>query len=153
MVVLLVISCKNQSSDLMTIPPIEISIPADLKGNIEIESFIEKTEVQINCLATLSQELILQYRKILDDKTMINGLMTDVKKVTTRARINAAFVNLSEIYNEIDFQSSVMENQLNSEQKKAFRMITIQLKNKIDEIMISYKSFEKEFESGKIIIY
>lgn len=91
MVVLLVISCKNQSSDLMTIPPIEISIPADLKGNIEIESFIEKTEVQINCLATLSQELILQYRKILDDKTMINGLMTDVKKVTTRARINAAF--------------------------------------------------------------
>jgi hypothetical protein len=46
-----------------------------------------------------------------------------------------------------------LANPLNWEQKKALELITNQFKNKIDELMIYYKSFEKENKKGKVIIY
>jgi len=54
---------------------------------------------------------------------------------------------------EIDLQSLELANPLNWEQKKALELITNQLKNKINELMIYYKSFEKENKKGKVIIY
>lgn len=144
-----IISCHDSTNDDQVLSPFKIIIPAELKQISEIEKLVTKTETQINHLTEETKFLISEYRHISGCKTKEDNLMMDIKKVTIRGRINTGFENLSEIYNKIDFQTSELANPLNTEQKKALELITNQLKNRIDELMIYYKSFDKENKKRK----
>jgi hypothetical protein len=146
-------SCDSESIFEKNITSEKVTIPETLKGITEIETFLNQTTSQINQLAIETQQLITEYNNLSDSKNKKTGLMADVKKVTIRGRINAAFENLSEIYHEIDLQTSEMANLLNNEQKETLKVTTKQLKNKIDELMIYCKSYENEGNSGKIIFF
>lgn len=131
----------------------KILIPDILKESKDIEAFVTKTELQINHLTVQSQQLIEEYRSLSDKSDKNNGLMTDVKKVTIKGRINTVFADLSEIYSKIDSQFSEFENLLNTEQKSACKSVSNQLKNRIDEVMISFNPVEEASKKGKIIIF
>lgn len=130
-----------------------ILIPYILKDMKDIQAFVTETESQINRLTIQSQHLNEEYRSISDKSNKRNGLMSDVKKVTIRGRINAVFSDLSEIYSKIDSQASYFEIQLSAEQKLAFKSVTNQLKDKIDVVMISLNPVDEESKKGKIIIF
>ena len=130
-----------------------ITIPDILKNSKDIEALVTKTESQINHLAVQSQQLIEEYRSLSDNSNKKNGLMTDVKKVTLKGRINGVFADLSEIYSKIDLQFSEFENLLNTEQKLACKSVSNQLKNRIDDVMIRFNPVEEESKKGKIIIF
>jgi len=150
---ILIISCNDSTNHEQVFSPFKISTPNELKQFSEIEKFFIETDLRINHVSEQTEILISEYRQISCIKTKENNLMEEVKRVTISGRINAAFENLSEIYAEIDLQKSEFTNPLNWEQKKALELITNQLKNKIDELMIYYKSFEKENKKGKFIFY
>ncbi len=128
-------------------------IPETLKGNTEVETYLNQTSSKINQLAIETQQLITEYNNLSDSKNKKNDLMADVKKVTIRGKINASFKNLSEIYNEINLQKSALANSLNTEQKETLKVTTNQLKTKIDTLMIYCKSYENEGKSGEIIFF
>lgn len=151
--VLFFISCNTETRFEKDLSSQKVAIPDTLKDLKEIEAFVNQTESEINYLSVQTQQLIEEYRILQDKSNKENSLMADVKRVAIKSRINAAFADLSEIYSEIDLQKADLENQLNAEQKLAFNLISNQLKEKIDEVMISFKSFEKESESAKIIFY
>lgn len=153
MTVLIFFSCNTDNKFEKDIASQKGLIPDTLKGLKEIEAFVTQAESEINYLSVQTQQLIEEYRILPDKSNKKNSLMADIKRVTIKGRINAVFADLSEIYSEIDLQKADLENQLNAEQKLAFNSITNHLKHKIDEVMINFKSFEKENESAKIIFY
>ena len=153
MTVLLFFSCNTENRFENDISPPKILIPDTLKGLKKIEAFVNETESEINYLSAQTQYLIEEYRIIPDKNNKKNSLMVDVKRVTINGRICATFTDLSEIYCEIDLQETDLENQLNAEQKLSLNLVSNQLKEKIEEVIINLKSFEKQSESGKIIFY
>ena len=153
MAVLAIFSCNSESITEENLPEKKIFIPEILKGKTEIEFFVKSTETEVNRLSIQKQQLTSEYKSLSSESNRKNVLMADIKKVTINGRINNAFTKLSEIYNEIDLQSSAFESNLNDEQKKALRVITGELKKKIENTMIEYKLIEKKQKSGKIIFY
>jgi hypothetical protein len=142
--ILFIISCNDSTIDEQVLSPLKITIPTELKQISEIEKFVTKTESQINHLSEETKILIAEYRQISNNKTKKDNLMEEVKKVTINGRINSDFVHLSEIYSKIDLQSSVLKNQLTGKQMDALNLITNKFKTRIDELMILYRSFQKE---------
>jgi hypothetical protein len=142
-----IISCNDSAIDEQVLSPLKITIPTELKQISEIEKFVTKTESQINHLSEETKILISEYRQISKSKTKKNNLMEEVKKVTINGRINSYFVHLSEIYTKIDLQSSELKNQLTGKQIDGFNLITNEFKTRIDELMILYKSIQKEQKS------
>lgn len=147
------ISCTRETRVYDNSAPQMVSIPGELIGNDNIKTFIIETESEINQLTFLTKQLIAEYTKVSEKSDSKNNLVDDVKKATLIRRINAKFAELSEIYGEIELQTADFESQLNTDQKSAFNIISNQLKNKIDTVMITFKSFEKESKNAKIIFF
>ena len=142
-----IISCNDSAIDVQVLSPLKITIPTELKQISEIEKFVTKTESQINHLSEETKILITEYRQISNSKIKKDNLMEEVKKVTINGRINSDFVHLSEIYTKIDLQYSELKNQLTEKQTDDFNLITNEFKIGIDELMILYKSIQKEQKS------
>lgn len=142
--ILFIISCNDSTINEQVLSPLNIAIPTELMQISEIEKFVTKTELQINHLSEETKILISEYRQISKSKTKKDNLMEEVKKVTINGRINSDIVHLSEIYTKIDLQSSELKNQLTEKQMDTLNLITNEFKTRIDELMILYKTIQKE---------
>lgn len=138
------ISCNTKTRFKQDSLTENIPIPNILKERKDIEAFINETASQIHHLSIQYQQLIDDYRNLPDKIDGKNGPMADVKKVTVKSRINIVFSELSEIYNNVDKKTIDLENQLNAEQKSAFKLISNQLKDRIDDVMISFNPVEEK---------
>jgi hypothetical protein len=156
MVVILIlqlISCKNPDQTEPDFSPVIIKISPILLDIHEIELFIITKEEKVNLLISQSEQLINEYKAITKDRQVNKSLIGEVKKVAILNRINSTIEKLSEIYTEFEQQSTEIENRLNSEQKEAYRPITDQFKNRINEVTIYSKSIVKQHKPEKILIY
>lgn len=145
--ILFIMSCSDSAIDEQVLSPLKITIPTELKQISEIEKFITKTESQINHWSEETKILIAEYRQISNNKTKKENLMEEVKKLTINGRINSYFAHLSDIYTKIDLQSSELKNQLTEKQTDDFNLITNEFKTRINELLILYKSIQKEQKS------
>lgn len=142
-VVFSIVSCSQISKNDNFLPPLNIEIPADLKGNPEAVSFIKDSEKAINQYTQSAEELAAKLKPYINKKEEELGAIDKVKMLGALGQFTANFTMVGLKYGEMLEKSKALEESMSEEQAAALATVLDAFKNRMQQIEEKYKDFNQ----------
>lgn len=142
-VLVIAISCSGTKSNADLLPPLNIEVPADLKGNPEAVSFIKDSEQAINQYTQSAEELAAKLKPYINKKQEELGTIDKVKMLGALGQFTANFTMVGLKYGEMLEKSKALEESMSEEQAAALATVLDAFKNRMQQIEEKYKDFNQ----------
>jgi len=136
-VIVLALSCVNSSSK--TLPPLQIEIPAELKGNDEIVEFIENAKDAINNYSETAEKLAEDCKQFAGKNEEDLSVFDKVKMVATLGQYKANFAEFADQYSKMVEETEVFDKGLNDNQALALATVMDAFKERMEQLELKYK--------------
>lgn len=136
---------KEKSANYL--PPFEVEVPRELKGNKNIENFIDESKTSLNKWSNALEDLAVQCEPYVGKE---ESELTTMEKVMLGKIMMEFVANMGQFavkVAEMEQMATAIEEDLNPEELQALAAVMNSFELRIQEINDKYKDFGKDQDS------
>lgn len=136
---------KEKSANYL--PPFEVEVPKELKGNKPIEKFIDESKTSLNKWSNALEDLAVQCEPYVGKEESELTTMEKVKLGKIMMEFVANMGQFAVKVAEMEQMATAIEEDLNPEELQALTAVMDSFELRIQEINHKYKDFGKDQDS------